>query len=282
MSHQNRIGILVLLTALAIAGVYLFVAPIPQDLQYHDFVDRRLVLGMPRFGDVISNAPFTLTGVLGLGALYLGWFGAPVQDASARMPYAVFFLGVLLVGPASGWYHADPNNETLLLDRIFLTVAFMGLVAAILADRVHHDWSVRWGLLLLAAAGAGSVAAWSIGEARGAGDLRAYFLVQFLPLVAAPVILWLFPGGARVKTGHIGLAIFVYALAKIAELLDREIFDLFAGAISGHSIKHLLAALCPVIVIAMMRTWPVDVVAAREPATLRTPLPVPAGRASHI
>lgn len=264
MSHHYRIGVLVLLTVLAIAGVYLFAGPIPQDLHYHDFADRRPVLGIPRFGDVISNAPFTLAGILGLGALYRGWFGAPVQDAAARMPYAVFFLGVLLVGPASGWYHADPNNETLLLDRIFLTVAFMGLVAAILADRMHHDWSVRWGLLLLVGAGAGSVAAWSIGEARGAGDLRAYFLVQFLPLVAVPMILWLFPEGTRVKTGHIGLAIMVYVLAKIAELLDREIFELFAGAISGHSIKHMLAALGPVIVIAMMRTWPTAMEAVRE------------------
>ena len=70
------------------------------------------------------------------------------------------------------------------------------------------------------------------------------------------------------KTRHIALVIMVYALAKIAELLDREIFELFAGAISGHSIKHLIAALGPVVVIAMMRTWPADVMAMREPVTL--------------
>lgn len=271
MSHRNRIGLLVLLTLLAVAGVYLFVAPIPQDLLYHDFADRRLMLGIPRVGDVLSNAPFTLAGLLGLGALYRGWFGVAAQDATARMPYAVFFIGVLLVGPASGWYHANPNNETLVLDRIFLTVAFMGLVTAILADRVHHDWSVRWGLLLLVGAGAGSVAAWSIGEARGAGDLRAYFLVQFLPLVLVPAVLWLFPEGIRVKSGHIAGALLVYALAKVAELLDREIFELLAGTIGGHSIKHLFAALGPLIVIAMMRRWPADAAAAaveREPATV--------------
>lgn len=268
MSHRNRIGLLVLLTVLAVGGVYLFVAPIPQDLLYHDFADRRLILGIPRFGDVISNAPFTLVGILGLGALYRGWFGVPLQDPATRMPFAVFFIGVLLVGPASGWYHANPNNETLVLDRIFLTVAFMGLVAAILADRVHHDWSVRWGLLLLVVAGAGSVAAWSIGEARGAGDLRAYFLVQFLPLVLVPIILWLFPEGQRVKSGHIALALLVYVFAKITEVLDHEIFELLAGTISGHSIKHLLAALSPLVVIAMMRHWPASVAAGREPVIL--------------
>ena len=86
MSHRYRIGLLVLLTVLAVAGVYLFVAPIPQDLLYHNFADRRPMLGIPRVGDVLSNAPFTLAGLLGLGALYRGWFGVAAQDATARMP----------------------------------------------------------------------------------------------------------------------------------------------------------------------------------------------------
>lgn len=256
MSHLHRTALVGLLTVLAIAGVYLFAPAIPQDPAYHGFADTRSFLGIPRFGDVLSNAPFTLVGLAGLGALFLGWFGVPAADARARLPYMVFFLGVALVGPASGYYHWEPNNLTLFWDRVFLTVAFMGLVAAILADRVYGGRWAGWVLAVLVAAGFWSVQCWSLGEARGAGDLRAYFLVQFWPLAALPLILWLFPQGRRVKTRFIAYAIGVYILAKIAEVLDPEIFAMLGGAVSGHSIKHLLAALGPVAIIAMMRTWP--------------------------
>ncbi len=256
MSHGQRTGILILLTALAVAGVYLFAPAIPQDPAYHGFADTRLILGIPRFGDVVSNAPFTLAGLAGLGALYLGWFGVPAAGRRAGLPYAVFFAGLVLVGPASGYYHWQPDSQTLFWDRVFLTVALMGLVAAIIADRVDRRWATGWGLALLVAAGFASTLYWSLGEVRGAGDLRAYLLVQFYPLLALPLVLWLFPEGTRVKTRFIATAIGVYGLARMAEIFDWQIFALLGGAISGHSVKHLLAALVPVAIIAMMRRWP--------------------------
>ena len=256
MTHNQRIVFLVLLTAAVVAGVYLFVPPIAQDPAYHDFADRRLVLGIPRFGDVASNLPFTLAGLAGLGALFLGWFGVPAADARTRLPYAVFFLGVALVGPASAYYHWNPNSGTLFWDRVFLTVAFMGLVAAIVADRIHRGPAAGWVLALLVGAGFASVLSWSVGAAHGAGDLRAYFLVQFYPLFAVPLVLWQFPRGFRVKSRFIAWAVGFYVLAKAAELYDADLFALLGGTVSGHTIKHLLAALGPVAVIAMMRTWP--------------------------
>lgn len=275
MPHHHRTGVLVLLTVLVVAGVYLFVPAIPQDPAYHDFADIRYFLGVPRVGDVLSNAPFTLVGLLGFGALFLGWFGVPAADARTRLPYAVFFTGLVLVGPASGYYHWEPNNQTLFWDRVFLTVAFMGLVAAIIADRVHGGRGAGWVLAGLVAAGFWSVQYWSLGEANGAGDLRAYFLVQFYSLLAVPLVLWLFPEGSRVKTRFIAYVIGVYVLAKIAELFDPEIFALLGGAISGHSIKHLLAALGPIAVIAMMRNWP-RVEDAGGPDTFSSKWPLPA------
>jgi len=271
MTHNRRIVLLILLTAAVICAVYLFVPPIPQDPAYHGFVDTRLMLGIPRFGDVVSNLPFTAVGVAGLGALFLGWFGVPPADARARLPYAVFFIGVALVGPASAYYHWNPNNETLFWDRVFLTVAFMGLVAAILADRIQLGRAAGWLLAVLVAAGFISVLSWSVGEAAGAGDLRAYLLVQFYPLVAVPLVLWGFPQAIRVKSRFIAWAVGFYVLAKIAELYDAELFALLGGAVSGHTIKHLLAALAPVAVIAMMRTWPRGI-AHRYTAAAAVPL----------
>ncbi len=256
MTHPRRIALLMLPTVAVVAAVYLFVPPVPQDPAYHDFADRRAVMGIPHVGDVVSNLPFTLAGLAGLAALFLGWFGVPRADARARLPYAVFFLGVALVGPASAYYHWNPNSETLFWDRVFLTVAVMGLVAAVIADRIHRSRASGWILALLVGAGFASVLSWSVGEAHGNGDLRGYLLVQFYPLVAVPLVLWQFPDGLRVKSRFIAWAVGCYVVAKIAELFDAEIFVLLGGAVSGHTLKHLLAALGPVAIIAMMRTWP--------------------------
>lgn len=271
MTHKQRIAVLILLTVVVVAAVYLLVPPIAQDPAYHDFADTRRIFGIPRFGDVVSNLPFTLVGLAGLGALFLDWFGVPPADARTRLPYAVFFLGVALVGPASAFYHWSPSSETLFWDRVFLAVSFMGLVAAIVADRVHSGRASGWVLAVLVLAGFGSVLSWSVGEAAGAGDLRGYFLVQFYPLVAVPLVLLLFPRGIRVKARFIAWAVGFYAAAKIAELYDAEIFALLGGAVSGHTIKHLLAAVCPAAVVAMMRAWP-RMVAYRYVAAVDAPL----------
>lgn len=259
MTHNQRVGLLIALTAAVVGAVYTFVQPIPQDPAYHAFVDTRTILGIPRFGDVVSNLPFTVVGLAGLGALFLGWFGVPAADARTRLPYAVFFAGVALVGPASAYYHWNPTNETLFWDRVFLAVAFMGLVAAIVADRLRPGRAAGWILAGLVGTGFASVLSWSVGESAGAGDLRAYFLVQFYPLIAVPLVLWWFPESLRVRSRFIAWAVGIYAVAKTAELYDAELYTLFGGAVSGHTIKHLLAAVCPVAVIAMMRIWPREV-----------------------
>jgi hypothetical protein len=44
-----------------------------------------------------------------------------------------------------------------------------------------------------------------------------------------------------------------YALAKAAEYYDRETFGLTSQFISGHSVKHLLAAMAPLFLYLMLR-----------------------------
>lgn len=256
MSYRQRIWFLVLLTVLAIVLVYWLAPPIPQDIGYLNFADTRTLLGIPRVGDVLTNLPFSLVGLAGLGALYLGWFGTPAAAHHERAPYAVFFAGLVLLGPASSYFHWNPTVETVFWDRVFLTVAFMGLLSAIIADRIDTGWKFPWGLALLVALGFWSVLSWRLGEARGEGDLRLYVLVQFWPLVLAPLILWLFPQGRLVRWPYLAIAVGLYAPAKLAELYDRAIFEALGGALSGHSIKHLLAALGTAGIVVMVRRWP--------------------------
>lgn len=66
-------------------------------------------------------------------------------------------------------------------------------------------------------------------------------MVQYYTPVLILLILWLFP--ARYTRGADLLAAMgFYALAKALELLDRPIFSL-GHVVSGHTLKHLAAAL---------------------------------------
>ncbi len=119
-------------------------------------------------------------------------------------------------------------------------------------------------LLPSIAIGAGSVLYWHFTSSAGQGDLRPYALVQLFPMLAVPLLLVLFP--ARYTHGaHWVAALALYALAKIAEVSDVAVFR--AGSIvSGHTLKHLLAALAIAVFLRMLSrrssTAPVD---GREP-----------------
>ena len=64
---SRKTGLTVLLVAtLAVIGVDLLLPRIPQPQSYHNFADQRSFLGIPNFGDVVSNIPFALFGVWGL------------------------------------------------------------------------------------------------------------------------------------------------------------------------------------------------------------------------
>jgi hypothetical protein len=186
--------------------------------------------------DVLSSGAFVVAGALGIGIA-----AAPGRflDARERWPWLVLFAGVALTGAGSAWYHLEPTDGSLALDRLPMTVGFMGLLCASIADRA----SVRWGVALLAPlvlAGAASVGWWVLTEERGAGDLRAYALVQAYPLLAIPLLLALYPP-RYTRGADLLVAGGWYVAAKAAEALDGEIFAAL-GIVSGHTLKHVLAA----------------------------------------
>lgn len=245
----------------AAAVVATVAAPrIGQDPAYHLFADRRALLGIPNAANVLSNLAFLAAGLLGLRVIVAR---AELLDARERAPWAVLFAGVVLTGAGSIVYHLSPTNASLAVDRLAMTVGFMGLFAAMITERLEVRTGV--GLLLpLLVLGAASVLWWHATELRGSGDLRPYLAVQAYPLVAIPLLLVL--GPAR-YTGSpwllVGLAL--YAAAKVAEAKDAAIFVATGGVVSGHTLKHLLAAL-GVGVLAVM-------LARRRPLPARGPAP---------
>ena len=233
-------ALLLLVFAPLIYLLFLHGGPIPQDRGYHAFADTRTLLGLRNFGNVASNLAFLLAGAAGM------LWCCQNPETGARRSWTVFFLGVALVFFGSGYYHWAPGDDSLVWDRLPMTLAFMALFAALLTD--HLAQRLERPLLVSAVAvGVASVLWW-----KATNDLRVYIWVQAAPLLAIPYVLAAFPG--RYTHRHYLLyGVAFYALAKVAEYYDREIYALTSNALSGHSLKHLLAAAAPFCVYLMLR-----------------------------
>ncbi len=234
-----------------VAVVALFVPPIPQDPSYHDFADRRALLGIPNFANVISNVPFLPVGVLGVAFFLRRLDDAIGETGPLRWPLFVFFAGVALVAFGSSYYHYAPTNETLFWDRLPMSIAFMALLSAFVVDRIQ----VKAGLVLLpllVVLGIFSVIYWHLTEQAGQGDLRLYAVVQFFPILAIPLICILFSPRKLDARYVVAMACF-YGLAKVLEFFDHGIFELSGQAVSGHTLKHLSAAAAAYMALPMLR-----------------------------
>ncbi len=225
-----------LITLIAVL-VAIFAQPVPQDPAYHQFADQRDMLGVPNFWNTMSNLPFLLVGCIGSFVLLTKKASGIVTEM--RTAYLIFFFGVALVAFGSGYYHLNPNNQTLVWDRLPMTVSFMAFFSIIVAENVSLHWGRRI-LIPLLLFGAASVFYWHFTELQGAGDLRPYALVQFLPMLLIPLLLLQYPSPFA-RNLWIWAVLAAYVASKITEFADVAIFDVIG--FSGHAIKHLLAAL---------------------------------------
>jgi hypothetical protein len=240
MNRNQRIALLIGISVIAITAT-LFVPPIAQDPEYHNLADRRIIADIPNFWDVASNLAFLLVGVSGLWSLF------QIREDRSRLiekreayPLAVLFAGTVLIFAGSAYYHWAPSNETLAWDRLPIALTFMGVFSMVIVDRISVKTGIVF-LIPLLVMGTASVVYWHVTEQSGQGDLRPYALVQFLPVLLIPVILWLFPArysGTRYLVEMIGW----YVVAKVFEFLDAAIWQWTGGWVAGHFLKHLMAA----------------------------------------
>ncbi|HUL14113.1 MAG TPA: ceramidase domain-containing protein [Methylococcaceae bacterium] len=238
-----------LLFALATTAVVTLRPPVGQPQAYHHFADARAFLGLPNFLNVISNLPFLLVAMLGLAALRQPRPGAFVEETE-RVPWAVFFLGLAGTGLGSTWYHLAPDNARLFWDRLPMSLSFGALLSALIAERV----SVRAALALVAplvATGIGTVWYWRFSQAEGAENVLPYFAFEGGTIVAL-VFLVSFSPPAYTREADLLRAGVLYAAAVFAEFLDPAIFAV-GRMVSGHTLKHLLAALAVYQLVRMLR-----------------------------
>lgn len=234
---------LLLLISVSVIVAAFFIDPIAQDPAYHQFVDRRRFLSIANTLNVVSNLPFVIVGVAGL--LFVKRHGVSVAPHT-QGTWMVFFAGVLLTAFGSGYYHLDPNNETLIWDRLPMTIGFMSFVAIVIAEYMSVRYA-QLALVPLLVVGAASVFFWAYTESLGRGDLRAYAVVQFVPMLLIPLIIWLYRGRSDLGR-YIVWMIGFYISAKVLEHYDGQVYA--AGTLlSGHTLKHVFAALAPASIL---------------------------------
>lgn len=236
----KKIHILLLITIVGIISV-LFIAPIAQNQEYHVFADRRFLFSIPNFWNVVSNIPFGIAGICGIFYCFRHKF--KLIDYQLVVPIFMFFVGIFFTGVGSTYYHLNPTNETLLWDRLPMTISFMAFFTIVINDFISIKLGTRLFIPLLIS-GILSLLYWQITENKGVGDLRFYVLVQFLPIILITAILILY------KNTNVGglyfIVLSIYLLAKFFEINDDLIFSI-NHIISGHSIKHIIAASAPLI-----------------------------------
>lgn len=228
MILKNKIGSIILIILLVLAISILFIiGPVLQDPSYHIFSDQNYCLNITNFWNVFSNLTFLIVGVIGLLSIK--------KNQQNKLAYFLFFIGVGLVALGSGYYHYNPKNQTLIWDRLPMTIAFMALFSIVLSEFIHISLGKK-SLIPLLFFGFLSILFWVY-----TNDLRLYILVQFYPILAIPIILLCYKSKNHSIFGY-WLLILFYGLAKVCEYFDSEIHQTLQ-IISGHTLKHLMAAL---------------------------------------
>lgn len=219
-----------------------------QPLAYHRFADARELFGIANFEDVASNLGFLVVGIAGL--CVVASRREAFEHAVERWPYAVFFVGLVLTSVGSTYYHLVPDNARLFWDRLPMTVAFMGILASQIADRV----SVRAGVALLAPmllVGAASVIYWEWTERAGAGNVIPYAILQGYSMVMLLLVTFLYPS-RYTRGGDLYYLFGWYAASKVFEALDARIYAATAHLVSGHTLKHLAGAVAGLAICIML------------------------------
>ncbi|HEX7888868.1 MAG TPA: hypothetical protein VF522_05850 [Ramlibacter sp.] len=213
---------------------------IAQPAHIHDYADQRALWGIPCALDVLSNLPFALMGALGL--FQLARLPREAVDGAQRFCAGLFFAGLLVTTLGSSWYHLRADDPGLALDRIAMSVAFAGLLGLVAATRISGRSGIALGSALLVLAPL-SVLAWLF-----TGNVFAWAVVQFgglLLVLLLPVTVSPLPGALDVRWI---LVVAAYALAKLFEVADHVVHAATGELFSGHTAKHVVAALA---------AWPV-------------------------
>lgn len=224
---------LLLVHVATIVNLFANIPKIVQDQAYHRFADARCACCIPNASNVVSNVGFLVVGIWGL-----------VESIHQHIAWQVFFTGVILVSIGSAYYHWSPSNQTLIWDRLPMTVGFTGVLTVAMNDYIPD---CLWMLFPFVLIGMTSMIVWHQTE-----DLRMYLFVQLYPVLL--ILMLHFSLESRYNNSHHYVnAVALFLLAKIPEYYDRLVYNLTCHMISGHTIKHFVATVAVMELVMMLR-----------------------------
>ena len=231
--------------AFAVLALPFLLPPIAQSQSYHHFADTRTLFGVANAMDTLSNFGFIVAGVVGIAMVWLRRLPAPTTALGAMS--LLTFAGLIATGIGSAWYHGQvpPDDAGLAIDRYGMVIGFAGVLGLAAAHKVSEraGWWTGWVVLV---AGPFSVWWWTV-----SGNVAPYAVLQFGGMALLVLILfWRSATVTNTAGPNWGMLIGAYALAKVFEAADEQIWDLSAQLISGHTLKHLAAAFVALAVIA--------------------------------
>jgi hypothetical protein len=233
MFKLKNLEMMLLAAVLGLLLLALFGPFITQPAHQHGFADQRTWQGIPFAMDVVSNLSFALWGMAG-GLCLLGVIKRTRLNTEHALA-GLFFAGLIATTAASSWYHLQPDDAGLGVDRLGMVIAFAGLLGLAVAGRISHraGAAIAATVLLL-----GPISVWFW---LASGNVLPWLVVQFGGMA---LILWMaltkpVQGALAVRWGAV---IGVYVVAKLLEMADHQVYELTSHAVSGHTLKHLVAS----------------------------------------
>ena len=159
---------------------------------------------------MLSNAQF-----VHVGTALLLW------DDGASYAKTVFFRSLVLTGVGSSFYHWEPSDSSLVVDRLAMSCAFSSMWC-----HVHGFWEHPVPPILIAMV---AVVYWKFTR-----DLRPYIMLQYGVILSVAA------------TRHWPL-VPPYVVAKLCERWDAALYRATGNRISGHTMKHIIAGMVPLL-----------------------------------
>ena len=235
---------LYLISLLSLVVLALSYGPIPQPQNYHEFADDREFWNIPNAFDVMSNLALIYPGIIGLAFVHERRNNAVVSDDETSI-HITLFAGMILTFAGSVWFHLEPNDSTMLWDRLGMSVIIGSCISLMINDLWDRGLAGKIHIPIVIAS-ITSVLWWPVFD-----DLRVYFIIKHQPFIIFPILM-LF--GVRIYdklSGYYwGLSMFI--LATAFEFADQAIFDA-TGFISGHTLKHIAAGIGLWFLMTMVR-----------------------------
>ncbi|MEN9842198.1 MAG: hypothetical protein RLZZ612_27 [Pseudomonadota bacterium] len=213
---------------------------------YHAFVDTRSCWGIPNAMDVLSNGAFAVVGVWGLRRLWHLWQASHAHPSTIAQAPVLFgaalmlSLGLCFTAVGSGIFHWQPTTAGLALDRMAMSVIFAGLLGMAVAQHISERAGLVTMAVMVSLAPLAAAVAWFSGNASPWG------VVQYGGMLLLLTLMFASQGPSRLVLVKV---LVLYGIAKGCEMADDTLWALTHGLVSGHTLKHLVAA------IAVMPMW---------------------------